>query len=189
DAEAAPRLRSLLRVLLEGRTALLVTHDLVDVLTLAEDVAVLEDGRLVAVGPRERILARPPTAFAARLVGKVLLTGRIDGRRLRLPDGAVVPGQIEGDLRDGDAAYALIDPATVELEVPGRRPDPEAGRTGHVAVADEIIGLDRIGARILVRGRHLAVEVPAETLLHTDLGSGTAVRFLIDPASTPLYPG
>ena len=48
---------------------LLVTHDAIDALTLADTVWVLDDGRLVQVGPPREVAARPTTEHVARLVG------------------------------------------------------------------------------------------------------------------------
>ena len=48
---------------------LLVTHDAIDALTLADVVWVLEGGALVQVGPPREVAARPLTHHVARLVG------------------------------------------------------------------------------------------------------------------------
>ncbi|WP_454042843.1 sulfate/molybdate ABC transporter ATP-binding protein [Cellulosimicrobium sp. Marseille-Q8652] len=57
------------------RTTLLVTHDLLDVLLLADRAVVLEDGRVVEDGPAAEVLTRPRSRFAARLAGVNLLAG------------------------------------------------------------------------------------------------------------------
>lgn len=49
--------------------ALLVTHDAIDALTLADRVLVLDDGRVAQVGPPAEVAAGPRTAHVARLVG------------------------------------------------------------------------------------------------------------------------
>ncbi|HEY3529492.1 MAG TPA: ABC transporter ATP-binding protein [Nocardioides sp.] len=48
---------------------LLVTHDAIDALTLADVVWVLDDGKLVQVGPPREVAASPLTRHVARLVG------------------------------------------------------------------------------------------------------------------------
>jgi molybdate transport system ATP-binding protein len=58
---------------------LLVTHDAIDALTLADVVWVLDDGRLVQVGPSREVAARPLTRHVARLVGLNVLA---EGDRL-----------------------------------------------------------------------------------------------------------
>ena len=61
--ELAQRLRE------NGAATVLVTHDLVDALVLADSVIVLEEGRAVQAGTPVEIAASPSTQFVARLVG------------------------------------------------------------------------------------------------------------------------
>ena len=54
--------------------ALLVTHDAIDALTLADRVLVLESGRVAQVGPPAEVAAQPHTPHVARLVGLNLVS-------------------------------------------------------------------------------------------------------------------
>ncbi len=54
-----------------GLALLLITHDFGVVAEMADDVAVLKDGRLVESGPREVVLARPREAYTQRLLAAV----------------------------------------------------------------------------------------------------------------------
>ena len=57
---AAAMRKLLSRVLVrDGRSAVLITHDLVDVLTLADRVLVLEAGRIAEIGSTAAVLAHP----------------------------------------------------------------------------------------------------------------------------------
>ena len=69
--------------------ALLVTHDAIDALTLADRVLVLDEGRVAQVGPPAEVAAEPRTAHVARLVGLNLVS---DGDDLIAftPDAVVV---------------------------------------------------------------------------------------------------
>jgi molybdate transport system ATP-binding protein len=49
--------------------ALLVTHDAIDALTMADKVVVLDEGRVAQVGAPADVAARPRTPHVARLVG------------------------------------------------------------------------------------------------------------------------
>lgn len=73
DVAAAPELRRVLAEHLAGVTTLLVTHDLVDAVVLADHVAVLDAGRVAEVGPTADLVARPQSAAAARVVGLNLI--------------------------------------------------------------------------------------------------------------------
>ena len=48
---------------------LLVTHDAIDAVTLADRVLVLDEGRVAQVGPPAEVAAEPRTSHVARLVG------------------------------------------------------------------------------------------------------------------------
>ncbi|MBI1879008.1 MAG: ABC transporter ATP-binding protein [Chloroflexi bacterium] len=69
------KLREALRVELqhlqkvEGSTTLFVTHDQVEALTMADQIAVLKEGRIIQIGSPDDIYDRPATMFVAELVG------------------------------------------------------------------------------------------------------------------------
>ena len=124
--------------------ALLVTHDAIDALTLADRVLVLDGGRVAQVGRPAEVAAEPRTSHVARLVGLNLVA---DGDDLLAvpPDSVVVSlNEPEGSTRlrwrgpiatlapHGDAVRLLVHAApdlladltpaaATELElVPGR---------------------------------------------------------------------
>jgi molybdate transport system ATP-binding protein len=66
---------------------LLVTHDPLDALILADRLIVVEDGRIVQEGDATTITAKPQTEYVARLVGLNLYRGRADGHTVGLDNG------------------------------------------------------------------------------------------------------
>ena len=65
-----------------GATAVLVTHDQEEALSIADRVAVMLDGRIVQVGPPEALYHRPATRTIADFIGDVqFLPGLASGRR------------------------------------------------------------------------------------------------------------
>ena len=72
---------------------LLVTHDPLDALVLADRLLVLEGGRIVQEGTPAQVARRPSTDYVAKLVGLNLYAGQVDGARVVLDDGGafVVP--------------------------------------------------------------------------------------------------
>jgi osmoprotectant transport system ATP-binding protein len=53
-----------------GKTIVFVTHDIFEALTLADRIAVMHEGQLEQVGPKEEILAEPATEFVKGLFQK-----------------------------------------------------------------------------------------------------------------------
>ena len=82
---------------------LLVTHDALDALTLADRVLVLDDGAVAQLGPPAEVAARPRTDHVARLVGLNVLRddSAIEGAQLTAfrPDAVTVSlSEPEGSL-------------------------------------------------------------------------------------------
>ncbi|MCA2216448.1 ABC transporter ATP-binding protein [Jidongwangia harbinensis] len=62
----------------------LVTHDPLDAMMLADRLVVVEDGRVVQTGDAAAITGRPRTDYVARLVGLNLYRGTADGHTVRV---------------------------------------------------------------------------------------------------------
>jgi molybdate transport system ATP-binding protein len=71
-------------------STVLVTHDPVDAMALADRVLVVEDGAVVQAGTPADVARHPRTDYVARLVGLSLLPGTADGLTVRLDGGGVV---------------------------------------------------------------------------------------------------
>ncbi|MBF4633555.1 ATP-binding cassette domain-containing protein [Agreia pratensis] len=67
DAGVAPAMRLLLSEVLAERTVVLVTHDPLDALALADRVIVLDGGRIVEEGATREVLLNPQTEFTRLL--------------------------------------------------------------------------------------------------------------------------
>ncbi|HRE28922.1 MAG TPA: spermidine/putrescine ABC transporter ATP-binding protein, partial [Anaerolineales bacterium] len=71
DAALRKSMRADVRRILKqaGATALLVTHDQEEALSLADEVAVMEAGRIAQIGAPQEIYLRPATRAVASFVG------------------------------------------------------------------------------------------------------------------------
>jgi len=68
----------------------LVTHDQNEALSMADDVAVMRDGRIVQGGPPADVYTRPTDPWVAAFVGEsVWLTATIDGTVAKTALGAI----------------------------------------------------------------------------------------------------
>ena len=205
DVDVAARLRTLLGTVLadRGRIALLVTHDLVDAVTLADDALVLSDGRVTAHGPVRDVLARPADDFAARLagvpVGRVklavytarlagvnLVAGRWDGEAVTVGDVRVV-GVADGAMSIGQTVTAVFDPASVAVYL--AEPSRGSPRTVLPATVREIAPVgSRAALRCAVDGLEITAEITWAAV--TDLGivAGTRVWLAVKAGEVQVYP-
>lgn len=109
DVQTAVLIRQVLREQLaaSGTTAILVTHDVLDAIVLADRVAILDNGRIIDDGPTARVLGQPRNRFIAALAGVNLVTGTAaaDGS-LQLEDGRVFTGTHTGTHPDAQESAA-----------------------------------------------------------------------------------
>lgn len=174
DVRATPALRRLLRTVLRdhGRTAVIVTHDVIDALAIADSAVVIDGGRVVESGPVRRVLTTPRSDFAARLAGVNLISGTVTAPGvLTTPWGTSLSGC--GDVETGSPAVAVFAPSAVAVYVD--RPHGSPRNVFAVTVGD----MDIRGAVVRIRSKELP-----------DGGTGPAAD--ITPAAVAdleLYPG
>jgi iron(III) transport system ATP-binding protein len=117
DAALRLQLRSDLREILRlaGATAVLVTHDQDEALTLGDRMAVMDAGRIEQVDAPEAIYGEPATPFVATFVGTANLmpAQRLGGVGLT----ALGPVRLVGSgAREGGDAMVVIRPEHLELD-------------------------------------------------------------------------
>jgi molybdate transport system ATP-binding protein len=98
-------------------STVLVTHDPVDAMALADRVVVVEDGRVVQAGTPAEVNRHPRTDYVARLVGLSLLPGTGGGRSVRLDNG----GEVAVAEEASGPVFAAVRPESVALYL--ARPD------------------------------------------------------------------
>jgi ABC-type Fe3+/spermidine/putrescine transport system ATPase subunit len=143
DARTRDEVRQLLRSTLAGGRAavVLVSHDPVDVLALADRVVVVEAGRVVQEGTPAEVAAAPRSSWVAALLGQNAWRGTTDSTGLRLPDGHVTAAE---PLPVGLAALALCEPSSVTLH---REPPSGSART---VLSGPVQELRALGGRVRV---------------------------------------
>ncbi len=92
---------------------ILVTHDALDAMTLANRVLVLDAGRVAQEGTPQEVARRPQTDHVARLVGLNVLRGTSTGTDVRLDDGTTL---VSTTTADGEV-NACFSPTAVTLTV------------------------------------------------------------------------
>jgi molybdate transport system ATP-binding protein len=160
---------------------LLVTHDPLDALVLADRLIIVEDGRVVQEGDAATITARPRTDYVAQLVGLNLFRGRAEGHAVRLESGFVLTAT---DSVDGDAFVAFA-PAAVALHP--ERPDGSPRNTWPATLTD----IQRHGDNLRVRLDGpivVAADITPAAAAHLDLVPGRELWAAVKASETRAYP-
>lgn len=186
DASATPELRRVLRDRLRGITTLLVTHDPLDVLVLADRVAYLEAGRVAETSAVEAVFQRPGTPFLADFVGLNLLHGFAeDAGSVRLEGGAVIAGLAESPLPAGPAR-AVFRPDAVSIFRAAPHGSPRNELPAVVAGIEDRGLVQRVS---LTAGRQrIHADVTPSALHELALTAGDAVVAVVKATQVTLYP-
>ena len=164
-------------------TSLVVTHDPLEAMTLADRLVVLENGRVTQTGSVEEIGAHPRTRYVADLVGLNLFRGRADGTAIHLTDGEVLVAADER-YHSGDV-FAVIHPRVVSLFRDLPEGSPRNVWPGAVEVLD-VIG-DRV--RVQIQGPlPLLAEVTPAAVSELRLDDGGDVWAAVKASEVVVYP-
>lgn len=181
DVAIRPALRQTLRRVLTGRTAVIVTHDVLDALILADRVIVLEKGRVVEDGPTKTVLTRPRSTFAAQLAGLNLRTGTWAGDHVRCDDGSTVFGMPVDPVRTGEPVVATFRPGAVAVYT-----EPSSGSPRN-SFPVRLTDLEPSGELIRVRGGGLSADVTPYAVADLDLVPGLPVTFTVKATEVAVY--
>ncbi|MBD7993994.1 ABC transporter ATP-binding protein [Arthrobacter sp. Sa2CUA1] len=195
DVHAAPLLRRLLSRVLVGRSALIVTHDVLDALMLADRVLVMEGGQIVEGGPPAQVLRRPRSRFTASLAGLNLVEGIRRGDCFSAPGFEIEcpPEASRDQFRDGSQWLAAFPPSSVLVSVVNpsgsagpTRPTGQAG--GRNVLKVTVTDLEPRGDRIRVGAGELAADISPAEAADLALRPGQEVLFTVDALALSLYP-
>ncbi|MFL4902852.1 ABC transporter ATP-binding protein [Streptomyces sp. MMS24-I2-30] len=162
--------------------AVLVTHDPLDAMVLADRLVVVEHGRVVQEGSPTEIARRPRTDYIAHLVGLNLYRGRADGHTVRLDDGPAIT--TTEDL--SGPVFVAFPPSAVTLHR-----DRPTGSSARNLWRCEVVGLETHGDQIRADlGGELSVAADLTTVAAAELGlqPGTPVWATVKATQTHAYP-
>ncbi|GAA1808382.1 ABC transporter ATP-binding protein [Planosporangium flavigriseum] len=183
DARTRLDTRAHLRRHLAGHpgVTILVTHDPVDAMILADRIVIVEQGRVVQTGDAATVTRQPRTDYVARLVGLNLYRGHGAGHAVALTGGLTLT---TADVVDGQA-FVAFPPSAVALHPHAPTGSP---RNTWPATVD---GVERHGDHIRV---HLtgpvetAADITPAAAADLDLALGRQLWAAVKAAETRAYP-
>jgi molybdate transport system ATP-binding protein len=161
---------------------ILVTHDPLDALSLADRLVFIEAGRLVQEGSPQEVIARPRDAYVAQVVGLNFLRGqRISDQQVDVAGTTVVAPEVPA----GSAVCVTIPPSAVALY--RDRPHGSPRNTWPVTVTDiQLIGQT---ARVSLNGPFtLVAEVTIAAVADLRLTAGQGLWATVKATEVHAYP-
>ena len=165
--------------------AVLVTHEFAEAALLADEVGVIDRGRIVQRGTPGELSARPASAFVAEFAGAAVLFGEAR------PEAGETVVELDGggaltstDIARGAVGLAIY-PWEVTLEPPGTGEHGSARNRleARVTSVTEVGNRARIG---LLAGQPFAAEVTTESAARLGLEQGAAVVATFKATATRL---
>ncbi|WP_105967940.1 ABC transporter ATP-binding protein [Streptomyces geranii] len=162
--------------------AVLVTHDPLDAMVLADRLVVVEDGRVVQEGTPSDIARHPRTDYIAQLVGLNLYRGEANGHTVRLDTG---PAITTTETLSGPA-FVAFPPSAVTLYR-----DRPTGASARNLWRCEVAGLETHGDQIradLTGELPLAADLTTVAAAELGLHPGAEIWAAVKAAQTHAYP-
>jgi len=169
-----------------GITFVHVTHDQEEAMTMADAIAVMNQGRIEQLGPPQELYERPATAFVASFLGiSNLLPGIVEGSdAVRLDGGELVRVHVNG--RTGPVA-AGVRPEKITLGEGGgeNRLEGRISETAYLGVATQVVvrtsaGTIQVfaqnmgaGAQVGARGSAVTLSWSSEATFVVDRGDAS----------------
>jgi molybdate transport system ATP-binding protein len=183
DASARDTVRRDLRRHLDSFTGIriIVTHDPLEALALADRLVIIEAGRVVQTGSAAEVTQRPRSRYVADLVGVNLFRGIATTGHLALPGDAVIQF---ADTVDGEV-FATIHPRAVALHRTRPEGSPRNVWRGHTSTLD--FQGDRV--RVGVEGEmRIVAEVTPAAVNDLGLAEGGEVWVSVKATEISVYP-
>ena len=153
-----------------GITAIIVTHDQREAFALADRIAVMEQGRIVQVGPPEELYRRPNSSFVLEFLGS---TNRIPVRR----EGDRLVGEVLAFPAPGPGDIASVHLRTEDLSLADTPTPVHAGPPAEIALSVFLGGVHRYV--LTLGGMSLIADRPPN---EPERAVGAKVFLAFDPA-------
>jgi molybdate transport system ATP-binding protein len=172
-----------------GVPVLLVTHDFAEAAQLADELAIIDAGRVVQRGAAAALALSPASAFVADFTGASVLTGIArpagDGLTAVVLDGG---GEIASTDSAQGAVAATVDAWEVALEPAGQPPAPTSARNRLPATVATVTPLGNRARIGLETPQPLTAELTGAAVRDLRIASGDRVVATWKATATRLVP-
>jgi iron(III) transport system ATP-binding protein len=105
-----------------GLTAIYVTHDQKEALSIADRIAILDQGHLLQIGSPQEVYGRPKSRFIAQFIGETtFIEGRVKGLRGSLAEVETAAGvwsaAVAAPFAAGEQVWLSVRPEAIQLHV------------------------------------------------------------------------
>jgi molybdate transport system ATP-binding protein len=160
---------------------ILITHDPLEAVALADRLVILEGGRVVQTGSPAEVTQRPRSRYVADLVGVNLLRGTATAGQVALSGGATLQS---ADGVDGEV-FAVVHPRAVALHRGRPEGSPRNVWRGRASALD--FQGDRV--RVGIEGEMpIIAEVTPAAVRELDLAEGGEVWVSVKATEITVYP-
>jgi multiple sugar transport system ATP-binding protein len=155
-------------------TAIYVTHDHVEAMTLADRIAVMRRGRVVQIGTPREVYDRPATSFVGTFLGS--------------PRMNLVPARVEGDVLHAGPFRLPRPPGDLPARIAiGIRPHDVKIASGSLGDPAHVVAVEPLGAETHVVVRAGEIELRAIARGFDDHRRGDEVRVAIDASRAHFF--
>jgi len=170
-------------------TAIHVTHDQAEAMSISDRIAVMKKGKIVQIGSPQELYMNPNSLFVAHFIGESnLLEGYIDESNgeceVELREGLKVKAKNSG-IKEGERIVLAIRPETCEMKI-GHRAS-QSGLVGKI----EKVTFEGTVIRYEIRlenGDRLVINRPSLAEKWVEIGEEVTITYPLEKAHMFLYP-
>ena len=167
---------------------LIVTHDFTEASLLADEVAIMDGGRVVQRGKAAQLADSPGSPFVADFTGAVVLVGNASRTA-----GGLTAVHLEGggEIRSTDIAQGPVAASVFPWEIAVEPPGATSGGSALNRLDAEVLSVTTVGnrARIgLIAGQHVTAEITAASASRLGLARGARATLTWKATATRLIP-
>jgi multiple sugar transport system ATP-binding protein len=188
DVELRQSMRGQIKEVLSGlsKATVIVTHDQLEALTMADRIAIMRDGLIEQLGSPHDVFAKPANVFVASFIGTPQMN-LIQGDLLQVENGRAVLKVGGEEIRvPVDPAASRMGPSTVTVGVRPRALSPASPSADTIAAVAELI--EPMGAETLIHargaaGQDIRVVLPRDRRMKV----GETIHLACDPRQTHIF--